>query len=172
VCFFCGRLVLTCSLFAALEEFLDYGGTALFAVVGAQLAGEKDMNLIGCTLVGCIAAMGGGSLNSATLLESPGVFWVRSPSYLTLTMGVSVITFYAWPLYCREIAKQKVKDAVGVQNMYQDGSVNRHTFIRACEKDPDCLSSFRAAFGKPRATAGELFLARGRCGQDGKIVVP
>ena len=34
-----------------LLKYLDYAGTALFAVVGTQLAGEKNMNLIGCTLV-------------------------------------------------------------------------------------------------------------------------
>ena len=37
-------------------NFFDYLGTALFAVVGAQVAGDTGMNLVGCTLVGCAAA--------------------------------------------------------------------------------------------------------------------
>ena len=45
-------------------NFFDYSGTALFAVVGTQVAGEiGNMNMVGCCLVGCAAAMGGGSLN-------------------------------------------------------------------------------------------------------------
>lgn len=143
---------------------LDYGGTALFAIVGCQLAGEKDMNLIGCTLIGCIAAMGGGSLNnllygsSAQLLDRPGVFWVRAPQYLMLTVGMSVLTFYAWPEYCRQAAKQKVEEAVGPTRQWnRDGSISVKAFVKACEKDPDLQTSFAATFRKPNATPEELF---------------
>lgn len=44
--------------------FFDYAGTALFAVVGTQAAGDCGMNIVGCTLVGCAAALGGGSINA------------------------------------------------------------------------------------------------------------
>jgi uncharacterized membrane protein YeiH len=143
---------------------LDYGGTALFAIVGTQLAGEKDMNLIGCTLVGCIAAMGGGSLNnllygsSAQLLDRPGVFWVRAPQYLMLTVGISMLTFYAWPEYCRQAAKQKVEDAVGSKQWNKDRTVSLKAFTNACEKDPELQASFADAFRKPRASPKELFI--------------
>ena len=61
-------------------NFFDYSGTALFAVVGTQVAGEiGNMNMVGCCLVGCAAAMGGGSLNTmmyggaSPIIGNPGV---------------------------------------------------------------------------------------------------
>lgn len=72
-------------------DALDYFGTALFACVGVQIAGgEAGMNLVGCTLVGCVAAMGGGTVNN--LLQGnarEGVFWVRNPRYLMVALGAS-----------------------------------------------------------------------------------
>ena len=54
----------------------DFVGTALFAIVGTQLAGQAGMNVVGCTLVGCIAAMGGGTVNNLlTGSSTGGVFW-------------------------------------------------------------------------------------------------
>jgi hypothetical protein len=35
---------------------------ALFSVVGTQVAGDAGFNLVGCTLVGCIAGLGGRSI--------------------------------------------------------------------------------------------------------------
>ena len=55
-----------------LLNVLDYCGTALFAAVGVQVAGgEAGMNIVGCTLVGCIAAMGGGTVNNLLVRETP-----------------------------------------------------------------------------------------------------
>ena len=34
--------------------FLDYAGTALFAILGTQVAGDAGINIIGCSLVGCM----------------------------------------------------------------------------------------------------------------------
>ena len=42
----------------------DFLGTSLFAIVGTTLAGQAGMHVVGCTLVGCIAAMGGGTVNN------------------------------------------------------------------------------------------------------------
>ena len=36
----------------------------LFAIVGTQVAGDAGMKLVGCVLVGCVAALGGGSVNA------------------------------------------------------------------------------------------------------------
>ena len=93
---------------------LDYFGTALFACVGVQIAGgEAGMNLVGCTLIGCVAAMGGGTVNNLLYgaAHPDGVFWVRSPSFLFVALTVSVLTFFAWPMYCEHQAAQELKTA-------------------------------------------------------------
>ena len=80
---------------------LDYFGTALFATVGVQIAGcEAGMNIVGCTLVGCIAAMGGGTVNGWLYGAKDGAFWCRDPSFLMVAIAASVFTFYAWPRFC------------------------------------------------------------------------
>jgi uncharacterized membrane protein YeiH len=43
---------------------LDFMGKGLFAVVGAQVAGDAGMNIVGAALVGCVTCMGGGTLNN------------------------------------------------------------------------------------------------------------
>jgi len=77
----------------------DVAGTILYAVSGTQVAGGVGMNIVGCTLVGCATALGGGTLNnllhgsSSPLHSIPGVFWVRDPSYLAMAAGASLLTF-------------------------------------------------------------------------------
>ena len=99
---------------ARLVNALDYFGTALFACVGVQVAGgEAGMNLVGCTLVGCVAAMGGGTVNN--LLHGAareGVFWVRNPSFLMVALTSSLVTFFAWPRYCQQAAAAELEAAL------------------------------------------------------------
>lgn len=87
---------------------LDYFGTAMFALVGTVLAGEAGMNLIGCVLVGAIAAMGGGTMNNLLAGNTP-VFWIKQPRYLALCIATATATFWLWPevknLYAEQIAK-------------------------------------------------------------------
>ena len=75
--------------------------TALFACVGVQVAGgEAGMNLIGCTLVGCVAGLGGGTVNSLLYgAARDGVSWARRPSFLVVAVGASIATFVLWPMY-------------------------------------------------------------------------
>lgn len=117
--------------------FLDFGGKALFAVVGTQVAGEADMNVVGATLVGCISCLGGGTLNNwlygtSPLLAQPGVNWVRNPSIFFLAVAASVFTFYAWPVYCENQAKRELVDVFGKDNLEPDGSVGKQAFVDAC----------------------------------------
>eukprot|EP00966_Prymnesium_polylepis_P068739 1596610-Prymnesium_polylepis.1 len=76
----------------------DFLGTSLFAIVGTQCAGDAGMNIVGCTLVGCAAAMGGGTLNNLMIGRTP-VFWMRDPRFLIAAVVSSVATFYLWPKY-------------------------------------------------------------------------
>ena len=73
-------------------KFFDYTGTALFSIVGTLTAGDVGMNIIGCCLVGCVASLGGGTMNhlfygGSILGKSSSVFWVRTPAYLAVAAG-------------------------------------------------------------------------------------
>lgn len=144
---------------------LDYSGTALFAIVGTQLAGEAGMNLVGCTLVGCITCLGGGTINSllygssASLLSKPGVFWVTTPSYLVTAIVASMATFYLWPIYCREKAKQEMEEMIGKENLEPNGSISLQTFVTACQRNPVFSYNVASVFGldPSKATPEDLF---------------
>ena len=41
---------------------VDYLATALFGAVGVIVAGQAGMNVVGAALVGCVASLGGGTL--------------------------------------------------------------------------------------------------------------
>lgn len=89
-----------------LIRHMESVGLALFSIVGTQVAGDAGFNIVGCTLVGCIAGLGGRTINnllygnSAPLLRQlPGVFWARQPHYLAVTIGSSIAMFFAWPKF-------------------------------------------------------------------------
>ena len=135
------------------HTLLDYGGTALFAVVGTQVAGDQGMNIVGCALVGCVAAMGGGTLNnllygiSSPLLGKQGVFWVKDPRKLMLSLAASVFTFFAWPEYCRWQAQRELRDVIGENNLEADGSVGQAAFVAACNRDAEFLANVQVGLG-------------------------
>ncbi|CAB9499244.1 Membrane [Seminavis robusta] len=155
----------TSRMAATFLSVLDYSGTALFAIVGTQLAGEAGMNLVGCTLVGCITCLGGGTLNnllygsSASLLGRPGVFWVTTPSYLVTAVAASMATFFLWPVYCRNQARNEMEEFIGKDNLEEDGSISLQTFVKACQRNPEFTQKVASAFGvDPTAiSASELF---------------
>jgi uncharacterized membrane protein YeiH len=72
-----------------------YIGTAMSAFSGSISAGTKQMDLLGCIIVGLMTAIGGGTLRDVTLGLPP--FWLVYPSFLYVCMCCSVLTFVAWP---------------------------------------------------------------------------
>ncbi|KAJ8600415.1 hypothetical protein CTAYLR_001462 [Chrysophaeum taylorii] len=87
----------------------DYVGTALFAMSGTLVAGEAGMHVVGASLVGCAASMGGGTINNIIMGSTAGgVFWIREPTYLLIAVCASVITFYSWPSIELELAKREM----------------------------------------------------------------
>ena len=62
----------------AFVRFVDYYGTAVFAQAGVVTAGMARMNFLGCLIIGCITAMGGGSFRGFVLGEQ--VFWAQVSS--------------------------------------------------------------------------------------------
>lgn len=73
--------------------FFDLLGIAFFAVAGALSAGRKRMDLFGVVVVGCVTALGGGTLRDV-LLGSYPVFWIAAPHYFLLGASAAAGTFF------------------------------------------------------------------------------
>lgn len=81
-------------------HILDLIGTAVFAITGALVAGRKRMDTFGVVILGCVTAVGGGTLRDVVLDRSP-VFWVSSPHYLAIATFAAIGTFvvvHRWKL--------------------------------------------------------------------------
>lgn len=48
---------------------MDWMGTCLFAMSGSIAAGSVGMDALGCTLVGTVTAVGGGTIRDAVILQ-------------------------------------------------------------------------------------------------------
>lgn len=138
------------SLGTRFVRLMDYVGLALFSVVGTQVAGDAGFNLVGCALVGCVAGLGGRSINnmlygssSPLLKQLPGVFWARNPSYLAVAVGSSLVTFFAWPFYCEKMSAYYLEKVIGKENLEEDGSVGEVAFVEACARDEEFLITIR-----------------------------
>lgn len=70
---------------------LDLFGTAVFAVTGALVAREKQMDIFGVIVVALVTAIGGGTLRDMILGRTP-VFWVNDPAYIIVGVGAAVLT--------------------------------------------------------------------------------
>ncbi len=66
---------------------------AVSAAAGVLEAGKKRFDLFGMLLIAFAAALGGGSLRDL-LLDCP-VFWVTDQTYLLVTLGAGLATFFA-----------------------------------------------------------------------------
>jgi len=73
-------------------EILDLIGTAVFATTGALAAGRKRMDVFGVVVLGCVTALGGGTLRDVTLGISP-VFWISSTHYLFVAASAAMGTY-------------------------------------------------------------------------------
>lgn len=71
---------------------MDYVGLALFSVVGTQVAGDAGFNLVGCTLVGCVAGLGGRTINNLLFgATRNGVFWARNSCRCSISQLSTVL---------------------------------------------------------------------------------
>ncbi|MDD3604534.1 MAG: TRIC cation channel family protein, partial [Kiritimatiellae bacterium] len=67
---------------------LDVIGTAVFAVTGALAAGRKRMDVFGVVVLGCVTALGGGTMRDLILGIRP-VFWITETPYLAVAVLAS-----------------------------------------------------------------------------------
>ncbi len=71
---------------------LDVIGTAVFAVTGALAAGRKRMDVFGVVVLGCVTALGGGTMRDLILGIRP-VFWITETPYLAVAVLASAGTY-------------------------------------------------------------------------------
>ena len=92
---------------------LDLIGVGVFAMSGALSAGRKRMDLLGVAVIAVVTAIGGGTLRDILLDQHP-VFWIRDPTYVTVTVCAGLATtvytrFFPVPRHALMIA-----DALGL----------------------------------------------------------
>lgn len=61
------------------------------AMTAALAAGKREMDWVGVCVLGCVTALGGGSIRDVLLGHYP-LTWVEHPSYLLLTGGGALFT--------------------------------------------------------------------------------
>lgn len=76
---------------AALLHILYLVAIVAEAMTAALAAGRRQMDWVGVYLLGCITALGGGSVRDVLLNRYP-LSWVEHPIYLVLTGGAALAT--------------------------------------------------------------------------------
>lgn len=71
---------------------LDYFGTTIFAVSGSILASMYGMDGLGCVVVGCITALGGGTVRDCLWGRCPA-FWLDETEYLYMSIAAAAAAF-------------------------------------------------------------------------------
>lgn len=89
--------------------------TALIAeaMTAALAAGRRKMDWLGVAMLGCITALGGGSVRDMLLGHYP-LWWVREPYLLLLTGGAALVTIALARVVHRFHALFLVLDAIGL----------------------------------------------------------
>lgn len=91
----------------------DLTGTAAFAISGALAGVHRRMDLLGVLILGIVTAIGGGTLRDILLGDTPP-FCLKDENYLYVSIAVSLITFFAHPVFHRYRNALLYFDAVGL----------------------------------------------------------
>jgi uncharacterized membrane protein YeiH len=91
---------------------LQLVGIAAFAVSGALVAGERQMDWFGVMVLGIIVAVGGGTVRDV-LLDLP-VFWIAAPWYVVMAgaCALAAIPLAGWAHRVRRPVA--IADAIGL----------------------------------------------------------
>src|SRR5216683_4808258 len=102
-------------------HLLSLVALAAQAMTAALAAGRRSMDWVGVCMLGCITALGGGTIRDVLLGHYPLV-WVQNPSYLALT----AIAAFATILIARAVHRLSlaflVLDAIGLVVFTMAGS--------------------------------------------------
>ena len=83
------------------------------AMTAALAAGRRSMDWVGVCLLGCVTALGGGSLRDVLLGHYP-LLWVENPSFLALTAAAALATIGIARVVHRLHLAFLVLDAIGL----------------------------------------------------------
>jgi uncharacterized membrane protein YeiH len=83
------------------------------AMTAALAAGRRSMDWVGVCLLGCITALGGGTIRDVLLGHYP-LLWVANPSYLALTAVAAFVTILIARVVHRLHLAFLVLDAIGL----------------------------------------------------------
>ena len=83
------------------------------AMTAALAAGRRSMDWAGVAMLGCITALGGGTIRDVLLGHYP-LAWVQHPTYLLLTAGAALVTIPIAHLVHRLNTAFLVLDAIGL----------------------------------------------------------
>jgi uncharacterized membrane protein YeiH len=83
------------------------------AMTAALAAGRRSMDWVGVCLLGCITALGGGTIRDVLLGHYP-LLWVQNPSLLALTAGAAFATILIARVVHRLSLGFLVLDAIGL----------------------------------------------------------
>lgn len=73
-------------------EALDYASVFVFALTGALVASRAQLDLVGFIFIGCLTAVGGGTIRDV-VLNRDVVFWVHEPLYIAVAGAAAVLVF-------------------------------------------------------------------------------
>jgi len=94
-------------------QMLSFVAVAVQAMTAALAAGKRSMDWAGVCMLGCITALGGGTIRDVLLGHYPLV-WVQHPSYLLLAAGAAGVTIVIARLVHRLNSAFLVLDAIGL----------------------------------------------------------
>src|SRR5215468_3025984 len=92
---------------------LSYVALAAQAMTAALAAGRRSMDWAGVCMLGCITALGGGTIRDVLLGHYP-LLWVQHPSYLALAAIAALLTIPIARTVHRLSAAFLVLDAIGL----------------------------------------------------------
>jgi len=105
---------MTTDVIAQALDLFSIIGVLVFAMSGALVAAQKNMDIVGFVLIGTVTGIGGGTLRDLLLGVSP-VMWVQDPLSVYLCVVAAVLT-YVLVSFRREVKRSWVLwlDAVGL----------------------------------------------------------
>lgn len=98
---------------ASVLQILSLIALAAQAMTAALAAGRRSMDWVGVCMLGCITALGGGTIRDLLLGHYP-LAWVQNPSYLGLTIVASFLTILMARVVHRLNTAFLVLDAIGL----------------------------------------------------------
>jgi uncharacterized membrane protein YeiH len=81
-------------------KYLNYIGDASFAITGSLTAGRKGMDLLGCTILGIVTALGGGTIRDILIGRFP-IGWMVAYDEFLLCVVMVFMTFFGWQRFSR-----------------------------------------------------------------------